>query len=355
MKPRTVALGLGAAALALAAWLALPLFRPQRQVPFSPSLERGPVVPAADYRLSGPYAHANLTVFLVHGPVTLEDRPYLTLQEALEQQKVVVHETGSVGELAIENRSDQEVYVQSGDIVKGGRQDRTFPYDFVAPPHSGRLPIASFCVEQGRWSPRGKESGYLFGSSSSSLPSKELRSAALSPRRSQGEVWQKVRLAQERLSAKLGESVRSEASESSLQLSLESPRLREAVAPYLHALADAPDGKEDVIGCAVAVNGRLTSADVYASGALFRKLWPKLLEGAALEAFAEHDPGRSVEPLGVGAVKEFLARAEGGGQSDEAVTERVYVLVREADGSLLSDTCDRGRGNLVIHRCSLAR
>jgi hypothetical protein len=54
-------------------------------------------------------------------------------------------------------------------------------------------------------------------------------------------------------------------------------------------------------------------------------------------------------------VKEFLVRGEGGASSDEAVTERVYVLVRERDGCLLSDTCDRGRGNLVIHRSFLAR
>ena len=80
---------------------------------------------AQQYQLSGPYTHANLTVFLLHAPDTLPDKTYLTLQEALEQKLVVVHETGNVSALAIENLSPtDEVYLQAGDIVKGGQQDR---------------------------------------------------------------------------------------------------------------------------------------------------------------------------------------------------------------------------------------
>jgi hypothetical protein len=112
-------------------------------------------VATADYRLSGPYTHDNLSVYLVHGPETLPGASFLTLQEALGQKKAVVHETGSVNQLAVENLSEgEEVFVQSGDIVKGGKQDRTLPYDAVIAAGSGRVPIDSFCVEQGRWSKR---------------------------------------------------------------------------------------------------------------------------------------------------------------------------------------------------------
>ena len=48
----------------------------------------------------------------------------LTLQEAMAKGAVRVHETGNVSELAIENLGEQEIFVQSGDIVKGGKQDR---------------------------------------------------------------------------------------------------------------------------------------------------------------------------------------------------------------------------------------
>ena len=76
----------------------------------------------------------------------------------MQDKVVVVHETGSVNELQIKNVSaDVDVYLQSGDIVKGGRQDRTIAMDTIIPPKSGLMPLNAFCVENGRWSQRGGE------------------------------------------------------------------------------------------------------------------------------------------------------------------------------------------------------
>src|SRR5439155_18672138 len=111
----------------------------------------------ADCRLSGPYTHGNLTVFLIHGSDRLKGKEFLTLAEGIEKKVVVVHETSNVNELAIENVGSTDVYVQSGDIVKGGKQDRTIAMDFIAPARSGKLPIVSLCVEHGCWEQRGVE------------------------------------------------------------------------------------------------------------------------------------------------------------------------------------------------------
>jgi hypothetical protein len=78
---------------------------------------------AEEYRFSGLYTHDNLSIFLIHGAQRQRTNTFLTLQEALDQKKVVVYETGNVDQLAIENLSGEEVYIQSGDIVKGGQQD----------------------------------------------------------------------------------------------------------------------------------------------------------------------------------------------------------------------------------------
>src|ERR1700680_679870 len=92
---------------------------------------------------------------------------------------VIVRETGNVNELAVENvSSDRDVYIQSGDIVKGGRQDRTIALDFIAPPRSGKMPIAAFCVENGRWTARGTESPAQFSASTQALAGRELKLAA---------------------------------------------------------------------------------------------------------------------------------------------------------------------------------
>jgi hypothetical protein len=128
--------------------------------------------------VSGPYQHENLAVFLLHNAATVDTSRYVTLQEALAQQKVVVHETGQVGELLIENLfDDKDLFIQSGEIVRGGRQDRTFGVDFVVPAKSGRIPIPTFCVEMGRWHKRGAESVACFSSSTNYIASKDLKKA----------------------------------------------------------------------------------------------------------------------------------------------------------------------------------
>src|SRR5882724_1605454 len=62
---------------------------------------KGDDLKAADYQMSGPFTHANLTVFLIYGPSKITGRNFLTLQEALDQKKVIVFETKSVNELSI--------------------------------------------------------------------------------------------------------------------------------------------------------------------------------------------------------------------------------------------------------------
>jgi hypothetical protein len=322
--------------------------------PAAPTLQRGKVLAVADYRFSGPYTHENLTLYLIHGQTTLPDKTFLTLQEALEQNKVVVHETGQVNCLTIENTSDEDVFVQSGDVVKGGQQDRTFPYDFIAPAHSGRIPIEAFCVEQGRWGQRGQEESNRFASSSLTLCSKELKRAAAGDR-SQEDVWTNVDRLQRKLTANLGQVVSSAGSPSSYQLALENPSLRRALQPYLETLRPALAGKEDVIGVAILVNGEVSSAEVYASSALFAKLWPKLLESAATEAFAEWKKGESFKVLSLDGLKAFLQSAEQAAFAAEARSERLYVHIQQENKHLLLDTCDRGHDNLVIHRSVLAR
>src|SRR5260370_18728113 len=82
-------------------------------------------VKAPDYQFSGPYTHDNLTIFLIQGEDQLKGKKFLTLQEALEQKKAVVHETGNVNQLTVENLSpNEEIFVQSGDIVTAGQQNR---------------------------------------------------------------------------------------------------------------------------------------------------------------------------------------------------------------------------------------
>lgn len=309
-----------------------------------------------EYRLSGPYQHQNLTVFLIHGADSPSARPFLTLQEAMDRKVVVVHETQEVNELTIENVSPtEEVFVQAGDIVKGGQQDRVLAVDLIVPARSGRIPVDAFCVEQGRWTGRGAEPAEAFSMSSEMVATKELKMAAKQSR-SQAEVWGGVAEAQRKLSASTDAEVRSRVSASSLQLSLENERVRESADEYVKGLSGVVDGKADVVGYAFAVNGRMSSADVYSSGALFRKLWPRLLKASAVEAVAELPTyDESVAAATADSVRAFLAEAERGRESEREVTRRTRMIKREGERGVFFETQDVEYGGAWVHRNYLAR
>src|ERR1041385_6605774 len=285
----------------------------------TPSTGQDAAASSSNYHLSGPYTHGNLTVFLVHGKDSTR-RTFLTLQEALEQKKVKVYETKDVNSLAIQNLSSDDVYVQAGDIVRGGDQDRMISVDFIVPPRSGRMPIAAFCVESGRWNKRGNEASATFDSSENYAATKDLKLAAKQSV-SQQAVWENVSVAQEKLSKNVGGDVRARASESSFELSVENPKVKQTTAAYLRTLSNIVS-KSDVIGYVFAINGHVNSADVYASRALFVKLWPKLLKASAVEAVAELNTEVEAKPVASETVHTFLTESEKAKAEARQVTRR---------------------------------
>jgi hypothetical protein len=292
------------------------------------------------HKVSGPYTHKNLTVFLLHGRerAATGTKTFMTLSEALTSRKVVVYETKSVNELAIENVSDEEVFVQSGDIVKGGQQDRMIGVDLIVPARSGKIKIAAFCVEQGRWAKRGGEDATKFTSSTDRAATRELKLAA-NKSRSQGEVWAKVAKAQSKLGANVGGSVAAPVSASSYQLSMENEKVRATTDEYIKALAAIVAKHPDAVGYAFSINGKLNSADVYASPALFRKLWPGLLKSSAVEAVAELD-GKPHAATKAEEVRAFISESEGGAATEREVTTRVRMTTRETKTNILFETRD---------------
>jgi hypothetical protein len=307
-----------------------------------------------DWALSGPFTHQNMAVYLIHGKDHLPGKKFLSLQEALEQKKAVVHETGNVNLLAVENVSpDFELFIQAGDIVKGGQQDRVLASDVIVPAKSGKVPLDAFCVEAGRWQKRGEENVREFGFSGGQLPGKSLR-LAVSSARQQGQVWDKVKEQQDRLSKKLNRSVADPRSPSSLQLTLENKELKAKVDAYVSKLEKCAADKRDVVGFAVAINGKLEGAEVYGSPALFQKMWPKLLHASAVSAFAEHQPGRRYELTDGEEVHAFLVDGSKGKGTDNDVTGRIRVTTRSGPAGICIETRDRDNKSTAIHRSYIA-
>lgn len=324
--------------------------------PELPAFPEKTEIQASNYRLSGPYNHENLTIYLIHGSVQKDSpRMFTPLEEAMQRKIVIVHETSDVNELAIENVSaSEEVFVQAGDIVKGGQQDRVLAVDLIVPAKSGKMPIAAFCVENGRWSQRGAEPTGLFSVSNGMVATKNLKLAARAEV-SQAQVWNEVRVAQDKLSETVEGDVRSGQSKSSLQLSLEHGKVQQSASAYVNTLLSIVDNSNDVIGFAFGINTEVNSADVYSSTALFKRFWPRLLKAAAIEAVAEHTSSEKCEPVSIADTSEFLVASERGAETLNEITKRTHMLKREAERGIFFETRDMDHGAAWVHRSYLTR
>jgi hypothetical protein len=307
----------------------------------------------AEYRLSGPFTHDNLTIFLVHGP-NKSTKNLLPLEEAIDQRKVVVYETRNVNELAVENVSEEDVFIESGDIVKGGAQDRTLKDDLILPSKSGKVSLDSFCVEHGRWSRRGSEAVGTFGGAHQAIASKQLK-MAVKMQKDQAQVWARVAEAQAQLSRNLRTDVRAAASPTSFAMTLDAPVVQRSIDGFLQDLAGIINGKSDVVGYAFAIDGKLNSADMYASHDLFAKLWMKLLRASSVEAVTGYQAGKKFEPLAVSTLKSALADADSGKASTTNLTARTELVVKETAQNVLFETRDRAQHETWVHRNYLTK
>ena len=319
------------------------------------------------YRLSGPVVHGNLAIYFVHGESRSGPVP-LTLAEALDKKTVDVREIGRVNELTIENKGDEKIFIQAGDIVKGGQQDRVLAVSLLLKPHSGALSITSFCVEQGRWSARGSEAVDKFSSANAALPSRSAKldlagapaSTAAAPEgasvgKRQQEIWKSVSEIQGKLTSNLSAPVAAPRSRTSLQLALENGGLERAQADYVQALQPLGEKDDDIVGYVFAINGKINSADIYPSNGLFRKMWPKLLRASVTEALGERDLPTAPPPP-VATATSFLSTPVDAKTVEKGATAQGRLEMRDSATALFTQAKPAAAADGAwVHRNYLAK
>jgi hypothetical protein len=271
------------------------------------------------YQISGPVAHDNLSVYFVRGQGTNAPVP-LTLDEAVASgsAKIHVRQDGS-GTHLIDNLSTSAIFVPAGALLVGDLQDQVVATSTIVPPGASNVLLSVFCVEKGRSSARVGDDPSAFRIGDALLPSHMAKLILLSgsggdANLRQVGVWLSARSVVEGLSHRLGGSVASPRSASSLPLALEDARVAEAQSGYVEALG-WPVTSGDVIGAVFAVNGRVSSAEIFSSNELFRKMWPQLLRGYATQAMVEESLGSGPAPS-TESVMAFLSGAEQGEVQD---------------------------------------
>jgi len=140
-------------------------------------------------------------------------------------------------------------------------------------------------------------------------------------------------------------------SSTSMQVAMESKPVADATEAYLRDLAKIVDGKSDVVGYAYAINGKLNSAEVYASGELFLKMWPKLVRASAVEALSERPKAKTSQATPkIADVQAALAEVEKAAEASKQANGQVTVVKKESPQTLLFETREKGAEGAWMHR-----
>jgi hypothetical protein len=111
------------------------------------------------------YKHLKIIPIIRKGPG--DPRPqYLTLSKGIQSGLVTVSERGSasvenVHWLRINNNSKIPLFISSGEVIMGGRQDRMVAKDTILEPTGKDQYVSVMCVEEDRWSDKEKKFNYF--------------------------------------------------------------------------------------------------------------------------------------------------------------------------------------------------
>jgi hypothetical protein len=298
-------------------------------------------VDGTNYAIRGPFTHEDLTVFLLCSDHQ-DTSDFLTLDEGLKSGLVTIteQEQERVGALRIENQSDRPLYLQEGERLVGGKQDRTLISSLVIPPQSGKTSVPTFCVEHSRWVEGDKGSKFGF-SVNPALAPKGVRAAA-KVEGSQDRVWGCV--AAQKDSA--NKTLHCPNTNSSVNEMLDAPQVQAISEEYAAALEKALHQAEtsDALGMAIVFNGQIEEVNLYPNRALFCKLFPRLIRAYAVQAALLRDQAKGGQPLTEAAIAQFLADQDAKSQKTKSLDAHNEVQVNELDGSRFQcTTCYNGR------------
>jgi hypothetical protein len=230
-------------------------------------------------RLGAPLSYKNLTLVPIYSRdagAAKDGVDYLTLDQAFDENLVRVRELPdeSVNQLSLENKSDRPLFVMSGEVILGGKQDRIIGKDRLIPPRK-TLSVDVFCVEHGRWTEDAKDKRAFRSARVMAHTSLRLKASY----DTQSDVWQEVSAKNQKRSTQNDtDTYRAVTADKAVAKSVRA--YADFFGPALAKLAD----KELLVGFVVVMNGQLVGVEAFGSPRLFARLRDKLLRSYYTEA-----------------------------------------------------------------------
>jgi hypothetical protein len=245
---------------------------------------------------------------------------YVTLKEAIEKGKVVISEVeqGTVNTLYLENISRDTVMILSGEVVKGGKQDRMIAQDVILHPGSGKKDVSVFCVEHGRWQ---SDKGNMHFDGYYTISSNSIRKAG-AVNKNQSEVWNKVSETTEKNAAST--------STGTLAALQNSETFKNELGRYTRHFNTILANENNVIGVVAVSGDKIMGCDMFATHQLFKQHYPNLINSYATEAITS---GQAVT-IRPEEVETFLNRIIEDEARQESEVEKQGTILKEKNKKL---------------------
>ena len=239
----------------------------------------------SSFYFTGPIQHENFNIQFLHGPSV---RPtYLTLAEGCRLNIVEILVTGTVARLSAHNRSPKKpLFIQLGELLKGGPQDRTIATDLLLDPGEQYEGLSVYWVEQTRWSKRHEVDHKKFTSTQDFIATKPLRSS-VEQREDQESVWEAVAFAKQKAGPANCLITSDRRSRPPACNSTWKIRLCKKSQSGISGGQRTSAARCEDCGVAIAIDYKLEKIEWYGHTRLFRRFWPGLLRAAILDALLE--------------------------------------------------------------------
>ncbi len=315
-----------------------------------------------------PVAVNNLAVYLIQlprGRITPRKQAapppveFVCLEQARVAGEVVISETGMTERVRLENHSTRDLFLQAGETLRGGNQDRAIAGDLIIPaprhePESHMVPV--FCAEPERSTPMRGWMPDLFTLFDQTCPGRKLKwELRLGVQES---VWTEISALRDAVFDLVSRGGTRNTPPYSVWELIESLEALGWLTPYVHPLLPLAETHQEATGAVFVLGGKFNSAELYATPTLFRQLWPKLLYAAAVEALVEEKlcgaSWQGTLPT-KGEVTAWLAathRRGAAGHTDK-INQRVHRRIRSVGTQLSFECLDQEQDGLCVHETLL--
>ena len=214
----------------------------------------------------------------VNGPAAA---PMLSFGKAILTGKISISERGTASTenvhwLRVNNKSGQPVFIASGEMVIGGRQDRMVTKDTILQSSNNDQYIPVMCVEEGRWSE--KEKKFIYAS----FANPKLR-RVLDQSKNQVLVWKEIyaQLDSSNINSPTLAYAAKKIDKKHILFSDEYLR-------YFLKKLDADDSS--IVGFVCMTGDKIIGSDIYSDPSLFKDQIENLLSGYVEQAISYGSP-----------------------------------------------------------------